>query len=201
MLTPYFRENIENAFKCKVFNDYGLNDGGISAGDDLNGHMRIHTERAIMEVVDDNNNSVLNKSGRIIATSLYNFDFPFIRYDTCDLGVITDKFSRESDQRLVLEKLEGRTTDYIVINGKTIGSPVLTVLMSKIDAKRYQFIQKNKDSLELRIEKETNYSEDQELFISNSLKSNLGDEFDLVIKYTSDFYETNNKFKFIIRDF
>jgi phenylacetate-CoA ligase len=198
MLTPAFRMSIEQGFKCKVFDDYGIIDGGISAHEDHRGLMQIDTERAILEVVDSNNFSVADQSGKILATSLYNFSFPFIRYDSGDIGTITSKFCTNENPRLVLSSLLGRTTDYIELNGKIVGSPVLTVLMSNIAAFRYQFIQRDNSSLELRIHKTESYTQQQEEFIIKSIRSNLGENFNFNIIYGNDFEESDNKHKFIL---
>lgn len=198
MLTPAFRISIEQAFKCKVFDDYGIIDGGISAHEDQRGLMQIDTERAILEVVDENDFPLTDQSGKILATSLYNFSFPFIRYDSGDIGTVSDKFCTKENPRLVLSQLLGRTTDYIELNGKIIGSPVLTVLMSNIDAFKYQFIQRDTSNLELRIHKTESYTQEQEDFIIKSIRSNLGENFNFNIIYGKDFEESDNKHKFIL---
>lgn len=201
MLTPGFRKNIENVFKCKVYDNYGIMDGGISAREDHRGLLQIDTERAILEVVDENSLQIEEQNGKILATSLYNFSFPFIRYDSGDIGNITSKHSNKEHPRLVLTNLLGRTTDYIELNGKIIGSPVLTVLMSNISAYRYQFIQWDKNNLELRIHKTETFDQDQEDFILKSIRSNLGENFNFNIIYGMDFEQSDNKHKFILNKY
>ncbi|WP_299186427.1 hypothetical protein [uncultured Aquimarina sp.] len=199
MLSLKQRSLIEETFGCKVFNNYGLNDGGVSAYEskDQNGFI-IDTERGILETVPDNSQkNQLNVEGRIIATSLYNYAFPFIRYDTGDLGVQNYDKSLE---RKKLTSLLGRKTDYLEINGKSIGSPVLTILMGTTDVIKYQIIQKRDDSLELRILKGEKYDISQEKFIRDSLKSNLGEAVKIEIIYTKDFIQSKNKHKFIFRE-
>jgi phenylacetate-CoA ligase len=197
MLTPAFRKSIEQAFKCKVFDHYGIMDGGISAHEDQRGLMQIDTERAILEVVDENGSQIQEQSGKIVATALYNFSFPFIRYDSGDIGTVTSKFCTKDYPRLVLTELLGRTTDYIELNGKVIGSPVLTVLMADIDVLKYQFIQRDSSNLELRIHRSDSYSQEQEDFIIKSIRSNLGEGFNFEIIYTTEFIESENKHKLI----
>jgi phenylacetate-CoA ligase len=43
-----------------------------------------------MEVVDIDRNQLEKGEGEILATSLYNYALPFIRYDTGDLGHMID---------------------------------------------------------------------------------------------------------------
>jgi len=63
------RELIEQVFNTKVFDNYGLNDGGVSAYEcEAHNGMHIDTERAIFEVVNNNGEQIINKEGRILAT-------------------------------------------------------------------------------------------------------------------------------------
>ena len=199
MLTSVQRKIIEEAFNTKVYNNYGLNDGGISAYEvNTNNEFIIDTERSILEIVHDSEN-IFNDNGKIIATSLYNYAFPFIRYDTGDNGTqILNPNSK--DKRKILTNLRGRTTDFIVINDKTIGSPVLTILMGKIDAIKYQIIQKKDQSLEIRVLKGKDYNKEQENFIIESLTSNIGKDLKIDFIYTDVFIKSDNKHKFIIRE-
>ena len=198
MLAPKQRLLIETAFNTKVFNNYGLNDGGISAYEnDLHDGFIIDTERSILEIVEENKiENVMNQKGRILATSLYNYSFPFIRYDSGDVGSQIE----QSNNRKKLINLGGRITDYIILNDKVIGSPILTILMGKVDAIKYQIIQKLNGSLEIRIIKGAKYDMKQELFISNSLNSNLGGNIEINFIYTDQFIQSKNKHKFIIKE-
>ncbi len=198
MLSAQQRQVIEKAFNTNVFNNYGLNDGGISAYEDKNHDgFIIDTERGILEIVPENTNSnTMNKKGRIIATSLFNYSFPFIRYDTGDIGTQI----KQGEKRKKLIDLGGRITDFIVLKGKTIGSPVLTILMGKVDAVKYQVIQKKNGSLEIRILKGLHFQQEQEDYIKKSLTSNIGKDIDIQFIYTDKFIASKNKHKFIIKE-
>lgn len=200
MLYPQQRKIIEEAFDAKVFNGYGLNDGGITAFENgtTEGFL-IDTERSVMECVDDNGNQISGIPGRIIATNLFNYPMPFIRYETGDMGIITEDYIKTGGNRYLLKNLLGRTTDYLILNGKKIGSPVLTVVMGKINAKRYQFIQKDSNSIEVNIDKDDNYSTTDENFIRDSIISHVG-QCNITFNYNTRFQSTGNKNKFIIRD-
>ena len=199
MLLPVQRQLIEKAFNTTVYNNYGLNDGGVSAYEiGTKDEFIIDTERSVLEIVNESEN-IFNVNGKIVATSLYNYAFPFIRYDTGDNGTQILN-PQSSEKRKILTNLRGRTTDFIVIGNKTIGSPVLTVLMGKIDAIKYQIIQKKDQSLEIRILKGKDYSKDQEDFIKKSLTSNIDKNLKLNFIYTDVFIKSNNKHKFIIKE-
>ncbi|MFC3210889.1 phenylacetate--CoA ligase family protein [Planomicrobium okeanokoites] len=203
-LMPNQRNIIESVFKAKVFDNYGLNDGGITAFEcNYHNGMHIDFERAILEVTnDDGTDQIIGEEGKILATNLFNYAMPLIRYDTGDLGEIYIEDCKCGCKRPLLKGIAGRTTDYLKINETYIGSPVLTVLMGKIDIESYQIIQTGKDSVKINVVKGEKYDMSQELFISNSLKEHVN-EIKIDFNYLDDskgFSENNKKHKFIIND-
>ncbi len=78
--------------------------------------LHIDTERSILEVVDKNNEKIFGKEGEIIATSLFNYSMPFIRYKTGDIGVLSPKryYCDCGINSPILEEIKGRTVDMLV---------------------------------------------------------------------------------------
>ena len=191
---------IEATFGCRVFNQYGLNDGGVSAfqftDDDS---LVIDMERGYMEInqqqAPEDHNS---KAGAILATSFLNFEFPFIRYDTGDIGEISSQYIGSFPDRPRLIKLLGRETEFLQLNGKKVASPVLTVLMGKTNAEQYTIVQKGPSLVQVSIKKGVGYNKGDEIFIRKSLFEHCG-EFDLDFQYVEKF-SNKNKHKFIIRE-
>lgn len=93
MLTPSVRRFLTETFKCEVYDRYGLEEIGI-VGVECKEHdgFHINTESVLVEITDDSYVPVTQGTeGKIIATDLYNFGMPFIRYDTGDKGRISDE--------------------------------------------------------------------------------------------------------------
>jgi len=151
-LSPTARQVIGQAFNSDVFDGYGLNDGGVSASE-CQKHSGFHVdlERAVLEVVDEAGRPVVGRPGRILATSLLNRAMPFVRYDTGDIGVMSSETCSCGRTSPLLSTILGRQTDILVIDGVTIGSPVLTVLMGTTSASWYQIVQTNPSSVTFRI--------------------------------------------------
>ena len=190
---------IEEIFKAKVFDNYGLNDGGISAFEckEHNG-MHIDGERSIMKVVDDEGKQVINQEGKILATSLYNYSLPFIRYDAGDLGIISDSECPCGRKTPLLKEISGRVTDFLKLNNIVIGSPVLTVLMGKFDIEQYQIIQNSPCSIVCKIVKCKIYRKEDEEFIIKSFYSHVG-KINIKFDYVDSIMPTKaGKYKFII---
>lgn len=193
---------IEQVFNVRVFDNYGLNDGGISAFEcQLHKGMHVNFERSILQTVNDSGKVVTGEIGKIIATSLYNYAMPFIRYDTGDLGFIDDvNICQCGNPRPLLKKVYGRKTDYLKLNNNVIGSPVLTVLMGKIDIEYYQIIQINAKEIDIMYVKKILLDTKEKSFIERSFFEHVGPIKINFKKVTSDELLAKNKHKFIINE-
>jgi len=193
------RNFIEKVFSTKVFDDYGLNDGGISAFEcEAHNGMHIDMERAILEVVDNEGKQIVNQEGKILATSLYNYALPFIRYDTGDLGIISNSGCSCGRKMPLLKEIVGRVTDFLKLNNIIIGSPVLTVLMGKFDIEMYQIIQEESNSIVCKIIKGKAYKKEDEAFIRKSFYEHVG-RINIKFDYVDSISTTKaGKYKFII---
>ena len=149
------RKIIEESFASRVFDQYGLNDGGISAFEcEMHNGMHIDMLRSALEIVDDNGCRVNDGAqGRILATSLHNFAFPFLRYDTGDLGILSTETCPCGRKTKLLSKLVGRVSDFIhTPNGRIIhGTFFSKIFWERSWTKQVQIIQRNKEKLVIKI--------------------------------------------------
>ena len=196
------RQFIEKALGTSVFDNYGLNDGGISSYECKNHYgMHIDTERAILETINSNDKQIIEQQGKILATSLYNYAMPFIKYDTGDMGIISDSECACGRKTLLLKEIIGRVTDTLKLNNIIIGSPVLTVLMGKFDIEQYQIVQNNKTSIIIKIVQGKTYDKEiNEGYIKASFYSHVG-KINIKFDYVSSISTTEaKKYKFIINN-
>ncbi|MBA7499764.1 hypothetical protein ES704_02511 [subsurface metagenome] len=148
------RELIEQVLGVKVFDNYGLNDGGISAYEcERHIGMHIDMERAILETVSDENKQVFNQEGRILATSLYNYALPFIRYDTGDLGILSDLECACGRKTPLLKEIVGRVSEFITtVSGLKIHGEFFSHIFYEIDnISQFQVIQDKMDEILIKI--------------------------------------------------
>jgi glycosyltransferase involved in cell wall biosynthesis/phenylacetate-coenzyme A ligase PaaK-like adenylate-forming protein/MoaA/NifB/PqqE/SkfB family radical SAM enzyme len=111
-LYDYQRQAMEQAFGCKVFEEYCCNDGGACAWEcESREGLHYVMERAIIEEVN----------GRMIVTDLWNLAMPFIRYENGDSVQFLDK-KCSCGRQLPLIKVKGRTND-IIITPKGVITP------------------------------------------------------------------------------
>lgn len=203
MLYPRQRQLIEEVFGVHVFNQYGLNDGSITAYECLaHSGMHIDMERSLLEITDEiGQPTAVGCPGKILATSFFNTATPFLRYDTGDYGTISAKECPCGCKRPLLASINGRTTDTIEVNGRIIGSPVLTVLMGRTNAFQYQIVQRDAFRIEFRIVPGADYGSADERFILDSMQSHLPGA-QICFSYVNSITPgPNGKLKFIINEF
>ncbi len=200
-LFPYMRSQIKNVFCSDVYNIYGLNDGGVTAYEcEEHSGLHINTERSIMEVVDENGTQLKNGLGKIVATSLYNYAIPFIRYDTKDLGQITeDECSCGRDYKL-LKEVVGRQQEMLMTpEGKYIHGEFFTHIFWEIDGvKEFQVIQNKLDVLTIKIVPDINFDESQLIKIRDIINKR-SNSWSIDFKFVDSIERTHaGKYKFVI---
>jgi phenylacetate-CoA ligase len=153
-LFQHQRRIIESVFDSKVFETYGLNDGGVSAYECINHNgMHIRTERSILEVVDAYGNQIVNENGRMLATSLYNYALPFIRYDIGDMGILSDETCDCGNKTRLLKEVTGRIQDFVYTpDGTKIFGQFFSHIFDSIrNVSQFQVIQDRTDEIVINI--------------------------------------------------
>ena len=203
-LYPNVREKIGCVFDCDVYDTYGLNDGGLSAFEcpEQSG-LHIDTERSIMEVIDKDGNPLDDGEGEIIATSLYNYAMPFIRYDTGDLGYITDDVCSCGRGYKLLKELVGRSVDVLITpEGKNVHGWFFLFIFWEYckGIKEYQVIQEKVDEIVIKIVPEKDFDEKQLDKISEIVRERSAG-WNVEYKFVDTIDRTQSgKYKFIINN-
>lgn len=112
---------IEKSFGCPVANGYGGRDLGFVAHACPQGSMHISAEDIVVEIVDDDGRVLpTGEEGEIVVTHLATADFPFIRYRSGDIGVLSDRSCACGRTLPLLESVRGRTTDLVMAEDGTV---------------------------------------------------------------------------------
>lgn len=202
-LSTHMRNTISNVFDCEVFDNYGLNDGGISAYE-CPEHIGLHidTERSIMEIVDEKGMAIEEGRGQIIATSLHNYAMPFIRYFTGDEGHLLTEPCTCGRGSLLLKEVLGRQQEMLSTpGGQFVHGEFISHMMWEIpNVKEFQVIQDRIDHMVFRLVVEEGFNEghlDQIRDIVN--KRNL--KWDIEFQLVDSIEKTGaGKYKFIINE-
>lgn len=146
-LLPQFREAIEKAFSCKVYDTYGASEGFLIASQCREGKYHLMTPHVVVEILNDHNEEVEpGQTGRVVLTGLDNLTTPMIRYEVGDLAVKGYPATCPCGLGLpVLKEIIGRLTEFLITPaGKFITvQTVVRVLKQFPEIEQFKVIQKD----------------------------------------------------------
>jgi len=201
-LYDFEEKRIETAFKCKVTNIYGTREVGHIATRCPEGSMHINQETLYVE----NKGEESDSGSEILCTTLVKGPMPFIKFETGDIGEVTEQKCKCGRHLKVINNLLGRTGEVIFDkDGKMIAPNVWCrffmegKLASRINRFQIHYM-KNKD-IEMKIEKGKNFNDETNELIKTKFYSQFSNENKLIINYVDKIEPTKSgKYKMIIND-
>ncbi|MHA1354654.1 MAG: phenylacetate--CoA ligase family protein [Candidatus Heimdallarchaeota archaeon] len=157
-LYDFQKLEIEQAFNCKVFDQYGCGEiNSIAAQCEETNLYHVFDEHVIVE----NDKTSTNKNARV--TDLDNFVAPLIRYENMDVLPFSQDKCPCGRELSVLEKIEGRTHDFITtIDGNLVAGEFFPHLFQKIiGIDQYQIIQEKIDLIKVTVKPNDKYTEEE----------------------------------------
>ena len=194
-LYDFQKEEIENVFNCEIFDNYSNPESGCSAYE-CKSHKGLHLgdEWAITEILDTSFEPVKKGNvGELVATNLYNYEQPFIRYRTEDLASLSKEQCDCGINLPLLQSLQGRISDNLKFsNGVTIPGPMVVHIFRLFDqVSNYQLVQKNDKSVEINIVKSNSFKTSHE----NDLKSIMEHHCGSGVEVNMNFVDTIERTK------
>ena len=204
-LQAHWRKKMNTVYgENKVFDHYGSREVYVASECKKHNGYHIHAENIILEIVDKDGKQLPDgQLGRILITDLNNMAFPFIRYEIGDVGNKSLRKTCGCGINLpLLERIEGRMGDIIVLKNRVLTPPNFTILMSDLEGvDSYQIIQKKIDGLVVKIVKNSKYDKKVENYIIDSIRDLSGDEVKIDIDYVSEIpVPLSGKHRFIISE-
>lgn len=163
-LYPHQRKMIEHVFGCRVANGYGGRDAGFIAHECPAGNMHITAEDIVVEAVGSEGNTVpAGEPGELVVTHMATAEFPFIRYQTGDIGVLSTDTCVCGRGLPLLKDIQGRATDFIVAMDGTVmhGLALIYILRDIPEVREFKIIQESLDHVRVLVvagEKFSNHS-------------------------------------------
>jgi phenylacetate-CoA ligase len=206
VLLPAHRKVIEEAFRCKVHNQYGSRETPCVACECSEGNMHLFVDLNRVEFLDQAEDPDGPK--KIIVTPLHNYAQPLIRYDLGDLGFPKDGICPCGRGYPLMEMPLGRQNDHIRLeNGKLIyPSYFIHLLDGNKWIRKFQFRQRDLKSLELILEADPVPDIQERLIrlksgIMPKLRTMMGQEIELNVSAVPFIERTaTGKHRFVINE-
>lgn len=201
-LYDHQREKIEQVFGCPVANGYGGRDAGFIAHECPAGSMHITSEDIIVEIVDKHGTVLpVGESGEIVVTHLATRDFPFVRYKTGDVGILSHEACSCGRGLPVLKEIQGRSTDFVLSQDGTVihGLALIYILRDLPGISSFKVTQETLDLVRVEIVKGEEYSPSNEKLIREVFKARLGEAVIVEFEYCTEIKpEKSGKFRYVI---
>lgn len=203
-LFDWQRSDIEEAFKCKVYNFYGSREvNNIAAECSHQNGLHVLAGTRIVEVVDADGNSMKpGELGRIIVTDLVNRTMPFIRYENGDLGILSEEPCVCGLSYPLLKKVTGRVSDILVgINGCLVHGEFISHLFYGLNrVRQFKLVQRSKEEIDLFVHADTGSDCIEEIKgVCEKIKNKMGKSTKISIEFVDSFERASSgKHQFII---
>lgn len=150
MVDDITRRLLLDTFGDGLFDAYGCNETGSCAvrlpGND---EYYIYSDTHVLNLIDDE--GALTDEGRVIATTLYKFDFPIINYEVGDRATSLD---REGVR--YLKRIMGRTNDLVkhADGTETSATELMKIPNGITGISQFRYIQRSMDKISILLVKD-----------------------------------------------
>jgi phenylacetate-CoA ligase len=201
-LYEHQRTAIERLYACPVANGYGSRDGGFIAHQCPAGSMHITAEDIIVEIVDDNGKVLPpGQPGEIVITNLATRDFPFIRYRTGDVGVLSEETCACGRGLPLLKEIQGRGTDFVVAHDGTVlhGLSLVYIVRDLIGVRAFKIIQESLDLIRVQLVTDPAFNPADAQTIVDGFRQRLGPMVSVQVERVEAITpERSGKYRYIV---
>lgn len=196
------RATIERVFGCKVANGYGGRDAGFIAHECPHGGMHLTTEDIVVEIVDGEGRALPpGQAGEIVVTHLATKDYPFIRYRTGDVAVLSDETCACGRGLPMLKEIQGRTTDFVVAADGTVlhGLALIYILRDLPGVAQFKIVQETKLLTRIQIVPDERFDRSCEARIVEQARARLGEVVEVKVeRVTTIPAERSGKHRYVV---
>ena len=186
-----YRDAIETAFACKVYDYYGLTEKVVSAGEcEQHSGFHVAMEHVVAEILplDAKNAGQTDAVGELVGTSLTNTAMPFIRYRT---GDVTYPCPPRCPCGRGLETIgEAKTKSMGIVvcpDGRHLAPIGVCFNIAYVHTvHEYQVIQKSLTDILIRVVRRSDYRQADEVRVLDGLREPLGPGMNVRIEYVDE---------------
>jgi phenylacetate-CoA ligase len=158
------RDLFTSTFDSQVYNGYGcieIAPRGMAWECKHRSGLHINSDLVLLEVLKDGEPVSPGERGEVVATSLFRFSTPMIRYKVGDICTLSDDKCSCGREMPLIKNIDGRIVDFIELpDGKQIPPYTIMSLIQNIPGiGRYQIIQERKTKIIAKIEKSKNFDQ------------------------------------------
>lgn len=158
------RALFNSTFNSQVYNGYGCIEvapRGMAWECKQRSGLHINSDLVLLEVLNDGEPVSPGERGEVVATSLFRFATPMIRYRVGDMCTLSDDKCACGREMPLIKNIDGRLVDFIELpDGQQIPPYTIMSLLQNVPGiGRYQIIQETQNKIVTRIEKSKDFDQ------------------------------------------
>lgn len=204
-LYEYQKTIIEDAFGCKVFNQYASSEGSPFITECMEGKLHVNEDSGYFEFLNDKDKPAESgEIARMVVTSFRNLKTPLIRYDIEDNVLLPkkQKTCKCGNHMIYVDEILGRHDDILYTKEKGYIAGMNKAYIGVNGINKSQIIQKDLGSFIIRNIVDENYTASMNKKFLQNLKDRLGEKVDIDIQIVNNIaLGPNGKFDAVKREF
>lgn len=196
------RAAIARVFGCPVANGYGGRDAGFLAHECPSGSLHLTAEDIVVEIVDPAGTPLPpGQAGEIVVTHLATWDFPFVRYRTGDVGILSGAACACGRGLPVLASVEGRSTDFVLTAEGSVmhGLGLIYVLRELPQVAAFRIVQETRLLTRVHVVPASGFDETTRQSIVLGIRKRLGDAVQVEVDVVGAIApEKSGKFRYVV---
>ena len=195
---------LKEVFACDVTNIYGAREVGHIAAHCP--HKNFHVNQEYLYIEQDETTYSDREEGELLVTTFVDTPMPFIRYRMGDIGAIAPSKCECGLKLQVLSNFLGRTGEiFITKDGHMIPPNFWCRTFMAYDmsesVKRFQVIYKKNDHIQIKIVKNSNYTQDKENYLRKFLETNYAGDMKIDLDYVEEIKpQLSGKYQMVVNE-
>jgi phenylacetate-CoA ligase len=196
------RADIGRIFGCQVANGYGGRDAGFIAHECAEGGMHITAEDVVVEVIGGDEKPLPpGQAGEVVITHLATRDYPFIRYRTGDVAVLSQDTCSCGRGLPLLTEVQGRTTDFVVAHDGTVmhGLALIYVIREVEGVEQFKIIQEDRVHTRILLVTNDRFTPESHQRVKRGVEDRLGAGVRIDIQEVNEIpREASGKYRYVV---
>lgn len=188
-LYEYQRQEIEQAFKSKVYNTYGCREFMLIAAECKKQQgLHINIDHLVVETLNEKQEPITGEVGDVIITDLMNYGMPLIRYVNGDRATLSNEACTCGNPLPMIKKINGRKLDVIKTkNGQIIPGELFPHLFKEFASlTKFQVKQSNINSIDIFLVVNELFNSDDKQLITTEINKYSKQELSINFHIVND---------------
>jgi phenylacetate-CoA ligase len=191
-LLPRYRNTIEGALGCKVYDSYGQMERTVAASECPLGGLHLNSDYGILELAEhegvvsagySTSGSRASRRGKVLGTSLYCYSMPLLRYEVGDLIEINPQQVCPCGRQFPLvQSIDGRDSDVIITPEGEVITAAFLILEEIPEIIAGQLSQESVEEVRLIIVPTSRFSDAHEQQSLSMLRKMVGPALKLTVE-------------------